>query len=98
METTVITGGSRGIGPGGGPFCPAEDRVVFLYEKDHEAARKVARPRERRAICCDVADGKRSGRPLRPSDTWTILFCAPEFAATAFLQDLARRTGTESLP
>ena len=59
METTVITGGSRGIGAAAvARFAQRGDRVVFLYEKDHEAARKVARATGAEAICCDVADGE----------------------------------------
>lgn len=59
METTVITGGSRGIGAAAvARFAQRGDRVVFLYEKDHEAARNVAQATGAEAICCDVADGE----------------------------------------
>ena len=41
--TTVITGGSRGIGAAAVElFAARGDRVYFLYEKEHEAAKAVA--------------------------------------------------------
>ena len=56
--TTVITGGSRGIGAAAVElFAARGDRVYFLYEKDHEAAKAVAEKTGAVAICCDVADG-----------------------------------------
>ena len=57
--TTVITGGSRGIGAAAVElFAKRGDRVFFLYEKEHEAARAVAAKTGARAICCDVADAQ----------------------------------------
>lgn len=57
--TTVITGGSRGIGAAAVElFAARGDRVYFLYEKDHEAAKAVAEKTGAVAICCDVADGE----------------------------------------
>ena len=57
--TTVITGGSRGIGAAAVElFAARGDRVYFLYEKDHAAARAVAEKTGARAICCDVADAQ----------------------------------------
>lgn len=57
MPITVITGGSRGIGRGAVErFAARGDRVYFLYEKNHEAAREVAEKTGATAICCDVAD------------------------------------------
>ena len=59
MTTTVITGGSRGIGAAAvRQFAKAGHRVFFLYEKNHEAARAVAEETGATAICCDVADGE----------------------------------------
>lgn len=53
----VISGGSRGIGAAAvRVFCARGDAVVFLYEKDHESAARVAAQTGARAICCDVAD------------------------------------------
>ena len=57
MSTIVITGGSRGIGAAAVELFSARgDQVYFLYEKDHEAAQKVAQKTGATAICCDVAD------------------------------------------
>ena len=42
MASVVITGGSRGIGAAAVElFAARGDRVVFLYEKNHEAAKTV---------------------------------------------------------
>ena len=57
MSTVVITGGSRGIGAAAVElFAARGDRAVFLYEKNHEAARAVAERTGAEAICCDVSD------------------------------------------
>lgn len=57
--TTVITGGSRGIGAAAVElFAARGDRVYFLYEKNHAAARGVAERTGAVPICCDVADGE----------------------------------------
>lgn len=57
MKNVVITGGSRGIGKAAVEYFAARgDRVYFLYEKSHEAAREVAARTGATAICCDVAD------------------------------------------
>ena len=57
MPTTVITGGSRGIGRAAVEhFAARGDRVFFLYEKNHRAARDTAEKTGATAICCDVAD------------------------------------------
>ena len=59
MKHVVITGGSRGIGAAAVElFSGRGDRVTFLYEKEHEAARLVAQRTGATAICCDVADGQ----------------------------------------
>ena len=58
MSTVVITGGSRGIGATAvKAFAARGDRVYFLYEKQHDAARAVAAETGATAICCDVSDG-----------------------------------------
>ncbi len=59
MKTVVITGGSRGIGAAAVErFAARGDRVFFLYEKNHDAAKAVAEKTGASAICCDVADGE----------------------------------------
>ena len=57
MANVVITGGSRGIGKAAVElFAARGDRVWFLYEKHHDAAREVAENTGATPICCDVAD------------------------------------------
>ena len=57
MKTVVITGGSRGIGAAAVElFAARGDRVYFLYEKNHEAAKTVAEKTGAVPVCCDVAD------------------------------------------
>jgi len=44
MKHVVITGGSRGIGAAAVElFAQQGHRVYFLYEKNHEAAKTVAK-------------------------------------------------------
>ena len=57
MSTVLITGGSRGIGAAAvAGFASRGDRVFFLYEKNHAAAKQVAAATGATPICCDVAD------------------------------------------
>ena len=57
MKTVVITGGSRGIGAAAvEAFAARGDRVYFLYEKEHKAAKAVSEKTGATPICCDVAD------------------------------------------
>ena len=59
MSTVVITGGSRGIGAAAVKlFAQRGDRVIFLYEKEHDAARAVSEQTGAEAVCCDVSDGQ----------------------------------------
>ena len=59
MASVVITGGSRGIGAAAVRlFAARGDRVYFLYEKEHAAARAVAEETGATPICCNVADGQ----------------------------------------
>ena len=55
MKTVVITGGSRGIGAAAVRlFAGRGARVWFLYEKNHEAARAVARETGAQALCLSL--------------------------------------------
>ena len=90
METTVITGGSRGIGAATvARFAARGDRVVFLYEKDHEAARKVAQATGAEAICCDVADGEAVRRAFETIGHLDNLILCAGICRYGLLQDLS---------
>ena len=57
MAKVLITGGSRGIGAAAVELFSARgDKVYFLYEKEHDAARQVSEKTGAVGICCDVAD------------------------------------------
>ena len=76
MSTIVITGGSRGIGAAAVElFAHRGDRVFFLYEKEHEAAQKVAQTTGATPICCDVSDGQAVAAAFRQIGDVDILIC-----------------------
>ena len=76
MQTVVITGGSRGIGAATvRAFTQRGDRVYFLYEKNHEAASRVASETGATAICCDVADGAAVRKAFEQIGHLDILVC-----------------------
>ena len=76
MSTVVITGGSRGIGAATVKhFCARGDRVFFLYEKNHDAARAVSAATGATAICCDVADGESVSAAFQRIGDVDILVC-----------------------
>ncbi len=76
MATVVITGGSRGIGAGAVElFSGRGDRVYFLYEKNHEAAREVMNRTGAVGICCDVADGASVKKAFAEIGDVDILIC-----------------------
>ena len=76
MGNVVITGGSRGIGAAAVElFAARGDRVTFLYEKNHTAAKAVADKTGAAAICCDVADGEAVNRAFSQIGDVDILVC-----------------------
>ena len=76
MANVIITGGSRGIGAAAVElFAARGDQVYFLYEKDHEAARKVAQKTGATAICCDVADTAAVKAAFRQIPDVDVLIC-----------------------
>ena len=59
MQNVVITGGSRGIGAAAVElFAARGEQVHFIYEKEHEAAQKLAVRTGAIRYCCDVADAR----------------------------------------
>ena len=76
MASVVITGGSRGIGAEAVRlFAARGDRVYFLYEKNHEAAKAVSAETGAAAICCDVADGQAVRAAFRQIPEVDVLIC-----------------------
>ena len=76
MSNVVITGGSRGIGAAAVElFASRGDRVFFLYEKNHEAAKAVAEKTGATAICCDVADAQAVKAAFETIGDVDILIC-----------------------
>ncbi len=74
MKTVVVTGGSRGIGAAiVEAFARRGDRVFFLYEKNHDAAKEVSAETGAAAICCDVADGEAVKKAFSQIGTVDIL-------------------------
>ena len=76
MKHVVITGGSRGIGAAAvKTFAARGDRVFFLYEKEHAAAKAVAEQTGATAICCDVSDGSAVKAAFSQIGNVDILIC-----------------------
>ncbi len=76
MKHIVITGGSRGIGAAAVKLFTAKGhRVTFLYEKNHEAAARVAAETGATAICCDVADGEAVRAAFAKIGDLDVLIC-----------------------
>ena len=89
MATVLITGGSRGIGAAAvEAFAARGDRVFFLYEKNHAAAKAVAEKTGATAICCDVADGSAVKNAFADIARIDVLICNAGICHTGLLQDL----------
>ena len=90
MATVVITGGSRGIGAEAVKlFAGRGDRVIFLYEKNHEAAKSVAEETGAQAICCDVADTKAVRQAFAQIGSVDILICNAGICHTGLMSMLS---------
>ena len=90
MSHVVITGGSRGIGAAAVElFAARGDRVTFLYEKEHDAARAVAEKTGATAICCDVADGSAVKAAFSRLADVDILICNAGIAHYGLLSMMA---------
>lgn len=76
MANVVITGGSRGIGAEAVRlFSQRGDRVFFIYEKDHESAKKVCEDTGATALCCDVSSGEQVRNAFSCIPDIDILIC-----------------------
>ena len=76
MASVVVTGGSRGIGAAVvARYAGRGDRVYFLYEKNHEAAKAVSQQTGATPICCDVADGEAVKEAFSQIPEVDILVC-----------------------
>ena len=86
MSTIVITGGSRGIGAAAVELFAAKGhRVYFLYEKEHEAAARVAEKTGATAICCYVADSTAVEAAFRQIGDVDVLICNAGVAQTGLM-------------
>ena len=92
MKHVLITGGYRGIGAAAVElFSGRGDRVTFLYEKEHEAARLVAQRTGATAICCDVADGQAVKSAFDTIGDVDILICNAGICRTGLLSMLSEQ-------
>ena len=89
MKTVLITGGSRGIGAAAvEAFAARGDRVFFLYEKEHAAAKAVSEKTGATAICCDVADGQAVKATFAQVGDVDILICNAGICYTGLMSML----------
>ena len=90
MNHVVITGGSRGIGAAAVElFAARGDRVYFLYEKNHAAAKAVAEKTGATPICCDVADSGAVLRAFESIPDVDILVCNAGIMYFGLLQQMS---------
>lgn len=89
MKTVLITGGSRGIGAAAVElFAARGDRVYFLYEKEHAAAKGVEERTGATAICCDVADSAAVREAFQKIGDVDILICNAGICRTGLMSML----------
>ena len=89
MASVVVTGGSRGIGAAiVARYAARGDRVYFLYEKNHDAARVVAEKTGAVPICCDVADGEAVRAAFAEIPQVDILVCNAGICWYGLLTDM----------
>lgn len=89
MANVVITGGSRGIGAAAAAqFAQRGDKVWFLYEKNHAAARAVAEATGAVALCCDVADKKAVEAAFSQIPDVDILVCNAGICHTGLINQV----------
>jgi 3-oxoacyl-[acyl-carrier protein] reductase len=89
MANVVITGGSRGIGRAAVElFAARGDRVWFLYEKNHDAARAVAENTGATPICCDVAHKEAVYKAFETIRDVDILVCNAGIMHFGLLSDM----------
>ena len=89
MSTVVVTGGSRGIGAATvARFAKRGDRVFFLYEKAHEAAKSVAAETGATPICCDVADRRAVEAAFSQIGDVDVLICNAGICHTGLMSQM----------
>ena len=89
MASVVVTGGSRGIGRAiVARYAARGERVYFLYEKNHEAAKAVAEKTGAIPICCDVADGSAVREAFAEISEVDILVCNAGICWYGLLTDM----------
>ena len=89
MKTVLITGGSRGIGAAAVElFAARGDRVYFLYEKEHAAAKGVKERTGATAICCDVADSAAVREAFQKIGDVDVLICNAGICRTGLMSML----------
>ena len=92
MSTVLITGGSRGIGAAAvEAFARRGDRVFFLYEKEHDAARAVCEKTGATGICCDVADGEAVKNAFRQIGDVDVLICNAGICFSGLMSQLPEK-------
>ena len=89
MSTIVITGGSRGIGAAAVElFAARGDRVYFLYEKNHAAARAVEARTGAVGLCCDVASLEQVQAAFAQIPQVDVLICCAGICHYSLMRDM----------